>query len=61
MLYKQAWEELKDYIENKLRLLVGQGVIRQELLSEMKQLEKRWKIIPDVKGGRDESAKNQRS
>lgn len=46
MLYKQAWEELKDYIENRLRLLVGQGVIRQTLLSEMKQLEKRWAIIP---------------
>lgn len=46
MLYKQAWEELKDYIENRLRLLIGQGVIRQKLLLEMKQLEKKWKIIP---------------
>lgn len=52
MLYKQAWEELKDYIENRLRLLVGQEVIRQELLSEMKQLEKRWRISPKSKAGR---------
>lgn len=46
MLYNQAWEEMKDYIKHRLRLLIGQEVIRQRLLEEMKQLEERWKIIP---------------
>ncbi len=46
MLYKYAWLELKVYIKNRLPLLVGQGVIRQRLLEEIKQLEKRWKIKP---------------
>ena len=49
MLYKQAWQELKDYIKNRLSLLVGQGVIRQRLLEEMNELEKRWRIIPEKK------------
>jgi len=49
MLYKQAWQELKNYIKDTLPLLAGQGVIRQRLLEEMNELEKRWKIIPEKK------------
>lgn len=50
MLYKQAWEELKDYIERGMTLLDGQEPIRQILLSYIKELEKRWKITPDKAG-----------
>lgn len=50
MLYKRAWEELKDYIERGMTLLDEQERIRQVLLTYMKQLEKRWKIIPEKAG-----------
>lgn len=58
MLYKQAWQEFKRYIKDELPipfplLITGEGSTRETLLSKMRLLEERWKIIPD-KAGRGE-------
>jgi len=46
MLYKQAWQELKDYLKES-RLLPLEQLRCQNILAKMKELEKRWKIIPE--------------
>jgi len=42
---KEAWEELKQYLNESW--LPEDEQIRKNLLAKMKQLEKRWKIVPD--------------
>lgn len=44
MLYKQAWQELKQYLNDELWLPEDQQILRN-LLAKMNQLEKRWKIV----------------
>lgn len=46
MLYKQAWKELKNYVETGLLLLEEQEGIREILLFKIRQLETRWKTSP---------------
>ena len=45
MFYKQAWNELKEYLSEERWLPVDEP-IRKNLLTKMKQLEKRWGIVP---------------
>ncbi len=50
MLYKQAWQELKDYIKITTTIwdTPEENKMRKRILRCMKQLEKRWKIIPNT-------------
>jgi len=50
MLYKQAWQEFKEYIEHELPLLAGQEPVREKLLTAMRYIEERWKITPEKVG-----------
>ena len=49
MLYKQAWHELKDYIKITTTIwdTPKEDAMRERILKCMKQLEKRWEIIPE--------------
>ena len=61
MLYKNAWQELRDYIKRETclpeYLHQKEHFIRHSILTKMNELEKRWKIIPK-KGANDEPDKN---
>ena len=51
MLYKQAWEELKVWVKQQTlwpeqKVCTSAKEETKNILVKMKQLEKRWKIIP---------------
>lgn len=50
MLYKQAWQELKDYLKES-RWLSPDEMMRVNILAKMRSLEDKWKIILSKKGG----------
>jgi len=59
MLYKQAWEELKYWVKIQTmwpeqRICHSAQEDAKDIQTKMKQLEKRWTIIPDKEESKGE-------